>query len=190
MVNVTMLFSRGKGYLNNLFSGLLTNLIVAIIVLLAGFVIGRVIGRIVQKVLHEVELDKMLYKSGFKMPLEHTLGMVTSYIIYFIAVVMALNQLGLTSVVLYIIVGGAVLLIIIATLLGIKDFIPNMIAGFFIYKKGLFREGQKIIIKNVEGKVTKINLFETELETKKGDKIYIPNSMLVKSTLVVKMKRS
>ena len=122
------------------------------------------------------------------MPLEHTISTLIAYLIYFIAIVMALNHLGLTAVALYIIVGGAVVLVIIATVLGIKDFIPNMIAGIFIYRKGLFKEGQTIIVKNVEGKVRRVSIVETELETKKGDLIYVPNSLLVKSTLMVRKK--
>ena len=81
---------------------------------------------------------------------------------------------------------GAVVMIIIATALGIKDFIPNMIAGIFIYRQGIIKENQRMIIKNVEGKVKKISIIETELETKNGDIILVPNSLIIKSTVIVK----
>ncbi|HLC74386.1 MAG TPA: mechanosensitive ion channel domain-containing protein [Candidatus Nanoarchaeia archaeon] len=177
-------------YLNGFFSGILSKLIIALLILLVGFIIGRIVGRVVGRLLHEIELDNILSKAGFKMPLEHTLATLLSYLIYFIAVVMTLNQLGLTTVALYIIVGGAVVLIIIATALGIKDFIPNIIAGIFIYRKGFIHEGQRIIIKNIEGKVSKISIIETELETKSGDRIFVPNSLIVKSTLIVKKAKN
>jgi small conductance mechanosensitive channel len=182
------LFGRSVDYLNGFFSGILNKLVVALIILLVGFIVGRIVSRVLSRILHEVELDNILEKAGFRMPLEHTLSTVLSYLIYFIAVVMALNHIGLTTVALYIVVGGAVLLVIIATVLGIKDFIPNMIAGFFIYRKGMFTVGQRIIVKNLEGRVKKISIVETELETKQGDMIYVPNSLLVKSTLLVKKK--
>ena len=183
-----MVFETALNYLNTLFSAFLDRIVIALIIVLVGFIIGRLVGRLLSRVLHEVELDNILSKAGFKMPLEHTIATLLAYLIYFIAIVMALNQIGLTTAALYIIVGGAVLLVLIATVLGIKDFIPNMIAGIFIYRKGLFKEGQTIIVKNVEGKVKRISIIETELETKKGDVIYVPNSLLVKSTLMVRKK--
>src|SRR3989344_8068188 len=183
-----MAFETVLGYLNTLFSVFLDRIVIALVIVLIGFIIGRLVGRLLLRVLHEVELDTILSKAGFKMPLEHTISTLLAYLIYFIAVVMALNQIGLTTVALYIIVGAAVLLVLIATVLGIKDFIPNLIAGIYIYRKGLFKEGQIIIVKNVEGKVKRVSIIETELETKKGDVIYVPNSLLVKSTLMVRKK--
>lgn len=188
MVDISGFIQASVAYLNSLFSTVLSNLIITLIILLVGFILGRLVGRLVGKLLHELEVDRILGRAGFTVPLERNLSTVISYLIYFIAVVMALNQLGLTTAVLYIIVGGAVLLVLIATVLGIKDFIPNMIAGFFIYRKNLFHEGQRILVKNIEGRVKQVNIVETELETDRGDIIYIPNSLLVKSTLMIKKK--
>lgn len=180
--------NSGISYLNELSSGIIGKLSAALLILLVGFIIGRLVGRLLGRVLHEVELDNILNKTGFKMPVEHTLATFAAYLIYFIAVIMALNQLGLTTAALYIIVGGAIAMIIIATALGIKDFIPNMIAGIFIYRKGIIKENQRMIIKNIEGKVKKISLIETELETKSGDIILVPNSLIIRSTVIVKKK--
>ncbi len=188
MVNASSLLQSSGYGLNNLFSGVLGKLIVTLLILLIGFIIGRIVARVVEKILHEVEVDKNLSKLGFSMPIEHTIATILAYLIYLVAIVMALNQIGLSVIVLYIIVGGAVLLIIISTVLGVKDFIPNMIAGLFIYRKKLFKVGQKVMVKNVGGRVRKISLIETELVTGKGDVIYIPNSLLVKSTVMVRKR--
>lgn len=168
---------------------MLNTLVIVLIILLLGFVAGRLVGRLVGRLLREFEVDAILHRAGIKFPVESSLAALLSYLIYFIAVVMALGQLGLTTFVLYIIVGGAVVLILIATALGIKDFIPNLIAGFFIFRKGLFTEGQTILFKQIEGKVRRISIIETEIETKNGDLIYVPNSLLVKSTLLVRRKK-
>ncbi|HLD34013.1 MAG TPA: mechanosensitive ion channel domain-containing protein [Candidatus Nanoarchaeia archaeon] len=176
-------------YLNGLFSGVLNTLVLVLVILLVGFVLGRLVGRLVGRLLHEFEVDNVLHKAGFKVPVEQSLAALLSYLIYFVAVALALAQLGLTTFVLYIIVGGAVLLILVATVLGIKDFIPNLIAGFFIFRKGLFHEDQIILFKNIEGKVKRISIIETEIETKTGDMVYVPNSLLVKSTLLVRKKK-
>jgi small-conductance mechanosensitive channel len=186
MPNASAIAQKTLTYTTDIFSETLVKLIVTLIILIVGFIIGRVVGRIAEKVLHEIELDHILSKAGFKMPLEHSLATMLSYLVYFIAVVMTLNYVGLTVVALYIIVSGAVLLVLVATILGVKDFIPNLMAGIFIYRKSLFQVGQRINIQNIEGKVKRISIIETELITKKGDLIYIPNSLLISSTLTVK----
>ena len=188
MLNTTKLLSQGRYYVEGVFSGFLSKLIIAVVILLVGFIIGKVVGRLVQKVLHELELDTILKKMGLKITLESASGMIVSVLIYFIAIVMALNQLGLTTVILYIIIGGAILLILVSTILAVKDFIPNLIAGFFVHKKGYFQEGNKIKVKGLEGKIKKISLIETEIETNKKDIIFIPNSLLVKTAVLVRKK--
>ncbi len=188
MPSVQTLWNQFVSYLNTLFNGFFNRIVVALVIILIGFIIGRLSGRLVGKLLHEFELDALLKKAGVKMPIEHTIAALLSSLIYFVAIIIALNHIGLTTTALYIVVGAVVLLVIIATVLGIKDFIPNMIAGIFIYRKALFHEGQTLLVKNIEGRVKKISIVETELETESGDIIYIPNSLLVKSTLIVKKK--
>ena len=64
----------------------------------------------------------------------------------------------------------------------------NMFAGLFIHQKRFIKEGDILKVDNTEGKVVHINLVETKIETKQGDIIYIPNSLLTKKT-VMKLKR-
>ena len=186
MVDIASLIERASLYLNTFFSKFLGKLIVAVIILLIGFIVGRVCERIVQKLLHELELDRIMQRTGLKLSLETAISNLVAYLIYFIAVIMALNQLGLTTIILYIIVGGVIVLIIVSTLLAIKDYIPNMIAGFFIFRRGMFKEGNKVKLNGTQGRVKKIGLVETEILTRKGDQIFIPNSLLVKSKVTVK----
>lgn len=180
------LFAKAIDYADRLFAQLFTKFIVAVIILLIGFIIGRIVGRLIQKVLHEIELNKILKKAGIKLSLETVLSHFTTYFIYFIAIIWALNELGLTTTMLNMISAAALILIIISILLAIKDFMPNAIAGFFIYQKGLIKEGDRIKVDRLEGRVKKISIIETEVETKKGDTIYIPNSTLTKKEVIVK----
>ncbi len=173
-------------YLNTFFSQFVGKLIVAVVIILIGFIVGKVCERIVQKLLHELEVDRLMQKTGIKISFETILSNLAAYLIYFIAVIMALNQLGLTTIILYIVLGGVIILIIVSTLLAIKDYIPNMIAGFFIFRRGMFKEGNKVKVDGTEGRVKKIGLIETEILTSKKDKIFIPNSLMVKSKVVVK----
>lgn len=158
----------------------------AIVILLVGLIIGLVVKKVLAKVLHEIELDKIVNRLGKDYSLEKNLSSLAAYIIYFIALVIFLNQLGITSIVLYLVVGVILLLLGATFLLGVKDFIPNFMAGISIYRKGNLKEGKKIKVNNIEGKIIKFGLVEIEIETKTKDRIYIPNSLLVKSKVLLK----
>jgi len=157
------------------------NIVGAVVVLLIGLIIGLIVKKILRKILHEIELDKIVKKLGKNYSLEKRISSLAAYLIYLITLVVFLNQLEITSIVLYILVGAILLLLGVTFLLGVKDFIPNLIAGLIIYKKGYWKKGKKIKINEVEGKITRLGLIEMEIKTKKGDKIHLPNSLLIKS---------
>ena len=163
------------------FSKLVVSLVAAIVILLIGLVIGRFLGNVVRRILRELELSKILKEERVKFPLEEVLSNGVKYIIYFIAVVLALNQVGLTSAIINILLGIIFVLIIIFIVLAFKDFIPNVMAGFFSHQRRDIKEGDSIKVKNIEGKIIGINLVETKIKTKGGDTIYVPNSFLTKN---------
>jgi len=164
--------------------GFLFNLSTAILILLLGFVIGKISGRAISKILHQFELNKILKSAGMKRSVEGLIGSFTGYLIYFIAIILALNQLKIASIVLYIILITIIIILIISFLLSVKDFIPNLFAGMFIYRHGLIKEGDRINVTNTTGKVVHISLIETQLETSEGDIVFIPNSILTKNKVI------
>jgi len=174
--------------LNNIFSQLFSKFIVAVVILLIGFVMGRVVGKLVQKFLHEIEINRILKKSGANFDLEGVLSHLFTYFIYFITVIWALNTLGLTTTILNIISIAFMLLIIISIFLAVKDFVPNLISGFFIHSKNMIKPGDKIKVDNVNGTVMKISLVETEIKTASGDIMHIPNSILTRKEIIVRKK--
>lgn len=171
---------------SELFDRFFARFAVAFLVLLIGLILGRVLGRFLKKFLHEIELDKIAKKAGIRFSLESVFSQVTTYIIYFFTVIWSLNELGLTTTILNMVSAAALVLIIISFLLAVKDFLPNMIAGFFIYQKGIIKVGDKVRIDKLEGRVSKISLVETEIATKKGDIIFVPNSSITKKEFVRK----
>ena len=188
-VNNASIITGSISVLPKLLSGIFTKLVVAVIIVLIGLIFGKILGKFIQKALHEVELNKVIKKAaGIKISAEEIISTFITYFIYFIFIVMALNQLGITTVVLHMISGAILIIIIISILLSIKDFMPNMFAGLFIHQKAFIKEGDIIKVDNTEGKVIHINLVETKIERKKGDIIYIPNSLLPKK-VVIKVKK-
>lgn len=163
--------------------------LVNILILLIGFIIGKLAGKIAGRILHELEVDSILKKAaGISINIEHKISVFVTYIIYFITIIIFLNNLGVTTTVLQIIFAAVVAIIIISLLLATKDFIPNAFAGFYIYRRKIIDVGDRVSIRGVKGEVTHINLLETKLRTKEGDMVYIPNSAVAK-TGIVKLKK-
>ena len=92
------IINRGMEALDGFFVGLTSKLVVAVIIILIGFIFGKVLGKLIQKVLKDLKLDQIVKKGvGVNLPIEHTISVFVTYFIYFIAIIMALNQLGLTT---------------------------------------------------------------------------------------------
>ena len=161
-----------------------SNIVVAVVLLLIGIVVSRLMERLVIKVLHELELDNWLKKAGVRFALEQTVGSIIRYFGYFLTIIVALNQIGLTSFVVNLAAGGIIVLVLVAIFLGIKDFVPNFIAGVSIYQRGFVKEGDIIRVRDIEGEVREINLLDTRIKTRTGDLLFIPNSMLTKNEML------
>ncbi|MBI4453807.1 mechanosensitive ion channel [Candidatus Woesearchaeota archaeon] len=174
-------------YLYSKIQPIFKDVVVAIIILLIGLIIGKLLGRVIQKILTSFELDKLVRKAtGLKISTEEFLGKITSYSVFIIAVIIALDVLNLTSIIVYIISIILIAIIVFSIFVSIKDFFPNIIMGIYIHRTSPFKEGDHIKIDNIEGTVAQINLTEIKLETKSGDIIYIPNSLLMKKEIVKK----
>jgi len=175
--------------INELLMPFYTRISVAIFLVIFGLILGKILGRVVKKVLAEIKLDKLIKSmTGISFRMESIFSSIVTYFIYFIFVIWALEKVGLGSIVLNILAGGVVIIVIISLLLGIKDFLPNAVAGLFLNIKGIVNEDDWIKSDNIEGKVIKVELIDTILETKKKDIIFIPNSVLVRSK-IIKLKK-
>jgi len=164
-------------------------IVVALIILVVGLICGQLAGRLVRKILGEVQLDKLIRRvTGLRVKVESIVGSAVKYFLYFVFILWALDTVGLGSLVLNILAGGVVVIIIIAMLLGVKDFIPNAAAGVYLQYKGTVQKNDTVKCGNVQGKVIEMDLVETRIETSQGDIIYMPNSNLLKNS-VVKLDR-
>ena len=175
----------GIGYLYSLFQDIGTKLVVSLVIVLIGLIIGRLAGKAVQKLLHELGLDQNLKKStGIRVSVESWIGNALSYLIYGIAVIIALYQLNLATAVLNIISAALIVLVILSLFLSVKDYIPNFFAGIFLMNKGIIKSGDHVKVAGTEGKVIYTDLIETRIETSDHDIVYIPNSIFVKSKFI------
>jgi len=168
------------------FSQRIMGLIAAVVIILLSLIIGRVLEHLIIKLLHELDTNKILKQHGIRVPVEELLGVIVKYIVYILGIIFALNQLGLTRLILNIILFSFLLLILAFIILAVKDFIPNVIAGLYIRQKNKIKPDDFIKVNNTEGKVMAVDLIETKIKTKDNDTIFIPNSILIKSKIIKK----
>ncbi len=166
-----------------------SKLIVAVVIILVGFILGRVVSRLIGKLAEELKVDALFEKTGIKISLSATIAQLFAYLIYFVAIILAFDKLGLANAIIYALSIAALVLIIFSTFLAIKDFMPNFFAGMKIYQRQIFNVGDKIKVKNIEAIVTKITLTETQMKTRSGDILYIQNAALLKSSFSVRKRK-
>ncbi len=152
------------------------NVIAALFIVLIGFWFG---GWVSQKML----------ASGKEMdvPYPETMATAVKYLIIYIAIVIAIAQIGIAVDLLYIvtaIVLGAVFIGIgVGFAVGSKDIFANI--GGYIQGKKVLSVGSRVTIDDkYTGKVSDIGRFTTTIIADNGDKIVLPNSKLTKAVIV------
>ena len=147
-------------------------LILAVLVLL----IASWVSRFIANRLHLIKLrSKNPYMSGL-------LRMIVRTAIMLIAVLIALDLIGLTSVV------GAVLgsAGVVGLVLGFafREIAENYIAGILLSVRRPFEPGDHVVIDNREGKVISVTSRATVLMTLDGNHLQLPNSLVFKSVVL------
>lgn len=171
------------------YSTTLINIITAFLILILGLVIANIIKNIIRRFLRGIELNRILEKNiKIKIKLEESLSTFIKYLIYLTTIIIALDQLGLPTRVLKIVVILVFAIIIIVIVLAFKDWVPNLIAGFYIFKSRKVNRGDVIQINGVKGKIMAINFLETKIETKNKEIIFIPNSNIIKHNVIKGVK--
>ncbi|MCF7798940.1 mechanosensitive ion channel family protein [Candidatus Woesearchaeota archaeon] len=167
---------------------LINKIIVAIIIFFVGLIIGRILGKLVERVLREFHVDKtMKTKMGLGTSMQKLISGIVSYSIYFVFAIIALNYIGITSLLLNILSIIVILILFISAILSLKDALPNILSFSQVSKN--IKQGDIITIKSVEGKVKDMNLFATIVVTKNGDEIRIPNVLFLKETHIKRAKK-
>ena len=152
-------------------ASMLGSIVYAIIILAVGFWGAKMLARLVKGLMERRDLDQAL--SGFVSNLINAL-VVT------IAVIAALNQLGIHTTSLVAIVGAAGLAIGLA----LKDSLGNFAAGVMILLFKQFKAGDVIEAAGILGVVESLNIFSTQLKTGDNKTIFVPNGKLVGDNIV------
>lgn len=100
---------------------------------------------------------------------------ITTYVVYFVAILMILNEIGI-NVTLFI-AGSTALLLGIG--IGMQQMFQNIVSGITILIDGTVRVGDILEFNDQPAKAVKVGLRTSIFETREGVSIIVPNSKLV-----------
>ncbi|HUW48169.1 MAG TPA: mechanosensitive ion channel domain-containing protein [Patescibacteria group bacterium] len=148
--------------------------VIKIVLVLA---ITYVSGKLISK-----SLFKLFQKTPFPENIKNVIVKISKYIIYTIGifVVIAFSGFDLTSLIVGL--GAFSIAISFAT----STIIQNLVSGLLVQADRAFQIGDRIMIQGVEGKVVKISVRTTVIETKEGHWVYIPNALFMTNLLTRK----
>ncbi|MEE9151559.1 MAG: Ig-like domain-containing protein [Thermoplasmata archaeon] len=132
--------------------------------------------------------NKMLASGkDIDVPYPETMAAAVKYLIIYIAIIIAIAQIGIAVDLLYIvtaIVLGAVFIGVGAGFaMGSKDIFANI--GGYVQSNNVLKVGNRVTIDDkYTGEVSEIGRFTTTIIADNGDKIVLPNSILTKSVIV------
>ena len=176
-------------YLTDIISSSFVKLAASFAVLLIGIVLTRFIVKLTQKIIKGSNVNKFIQKKlKISLSIEKSLSNIIKYILYIIVTIVALNQLGITKIVLYLIAILIIITFIVYFILSVKGLIPNFMAGIYILKNKKVKKNSNIQYNTIKGIIKNISLTKTKIITKEKDIITIPNSIIKKEMKNIKIE--
>jgi len=147
-------------------------IIVAIFIFIVGVWLSKKIIKVLGKILRRTEIiDETLVKF---------IENIVYYILMIFVILAVLNNLGIKTTSFLAILGAAGL----AVGLALKDSLSNFASGVMIVFLKPFKLGDSVIAAGVSGIVTEVTIFHTVFLTSDNQKIIVPNSAIVKGSII------
>jgi len=140
-------------------------LVAAILIFIVGKWLSKKISQLVVKLMDKSEVDetRVSFLSG-----------IVYYMLLAGVVLAAVSQLGINTTSLLTILGAAGL----AVGLALKDSLSNFAAGVMLILFHPFRVGDMVSAGGVTGKIEKITIFNTIMNTPDNQRVIVPNSVI------------
>ena len=154
-------------------STLIPNIITGLLILLIAIITGKIVYRIIAKTTQKRWQDNIM---------TNFLAQVIKWTFYLFGVIMALSVIGFTSIASTVFAGAGVSAIVFG--FAFKDIGENFLAGIILALKRPFEIGDIIEVGGDKGTVKDLEIRTTHLRNAEGKDIYIPNSSILKNTLI------
>ncbi|WP_251342938.1 mechanosensitive ion channel domain-containing protein [Haloplanus halophilus] len=148
----------------NAVAGFLPQLFFAIIVLIVGVVLGD-----------KVELLISERFRGVKLPQINVLPLVAKYSVFYLAVLIALGQVGVATAALIVLLAAYVFAVVFLGGLAFRQLLAAGAVGSYLLLHQPYTIGDEIRVGEVRGIVQEIDLFVTHVEAD-GEEYVLPNS--------------
>lgn len=155
-----------------------------ILVIAMGFVVTKLITDFLNDWLRTPASIKFIKEMGYDEPLVELIIVGVKYLVYSVTFIVAVAQFGFATFILDLVIILIALFLISVIILSLKDFIPNITAGFYLVKIRAVEEGDNVTIGNYSGEIMEINMFTTTIEDETGRLIIVPNSKLTKKEII------
>jgi len=139
----------------------------AAVVLLLSYFIGKYFSRIVLMSLRRTSLSQ-LHQTFFQV--------ISTSLVVFIGLVVALNILNLQKVAVSMMAGGGLTAVVLG--FAFREIGENFLAGLFLAFSRPFKPGDIIKTEDVEGEVRTVELRYTHIRAEDGRDVFVPSSQL------------
>jgi small-conductance mechanosensitive channel len=144
-------------------AGFLPSLFLAVLVLIIGLVVGDKV---------ELLIDDRL--RGVKLPQTGIVPSIAKWSVVFIAVLVALGQVGVDTAALVVLLGTYGFALVLFGGLAFRDLLASGVAGFYLLLEQPYSIGDRVRIGDTDGVVQEVNVFVTHVESD-GAEYVVPN---------------
>jgi small-conductance mechanosensitive channel len=127
-------------------------------------------------------LFKLFQRAPFPENIKNAVVRISKYAIYTIGIFVIITFLGFDLISLIVGLGAFSIAISYAT----STIIRNLVSGLLVQAGRTFQIGDRVMIQGIEGKVVKISVRTTVIETKEGHWVYISNALFMTNLLTRK----
>lgn len=170
---VTVALPQYTGLIWALVTAFLPQLFIAALVLVVGIVVGD-----------KAELAVSERLRGLKVPQVSLLARLTKYTVFYIAVLIALGQLGIATTALLVMLFIYFFGLVVLGGLAFKDLLSSGAAGLYLLLNEPYSIGDRIRVGDRRGIVQEMDVLVTTVETENGTEYIIPNRLVFQEGVV------
>lgn len=156
----------------NAVAGFIPQLLVAVVVVVVGLVVGDKVELIVE--------DRL---KGIKLPQTGIPPTIAKYSVFYVAILVALSQLGVATLALVVLLGAYVAALIVFATVAFRALLASAAAGVYLLLHEPYGIGDEVRIGGHGGIVQEVDLFVTHVESD-GEVYVIPNATVFKEGIV------
>lgn len=168
-IDFSKIFNDFYSDISSKLPNIITGILVIIIFIIMGKLFYTFIGKRIQKRWKDTIISNFVSEA-------------TKWSFYIFGIIIALNIVGFGSIASSLIAGAGISAIIFG--FAFKDIGENFLAGIILALKRPFEIGDIIEVEGHKGTVKDLDLRVTHLRNVEGKDIYIPNSSIIKNTLI------